>query len=260
MKGLQNGGFQNSGQRRQRFQNSDQRRHRVFKNKYYGGDSELKKLQLKQEVVVQPHMLNLNTLQIVKEKLWQGLRRSCSISNGYIMELVKIEEIKQGSIESRTGSVIYPVTFTVKVLKPSVGDIIHAQITQVNKLGFNACLGPFIVYVPRDSISEQVYKYEWDEKMGARYTIVGEQNGFCGIEPGVMIYLELIEIKMIRLVNVSDDEDEEIDDDDDWNGNLRGMCKIDSKPRNDDCEGGENNEIMKLIESLKGETKNETME
>lgn len=107
---------------------------------------------LKREVAIEPHLLNCDKDQIIKDKVWETMKRVCSSDYGFVLRLNSIDNIGDGNIDQDTGNVVYPVTFTVTTFKPKVNDIIIAKVSGVSKSGFFCVLGPFEVFVPHINI------------------------------------------------------------------------------------------------------------
>eukprot|EP01103_Thecamoeba_quadrilineata_P010111 TRINITY_DN2098_c0_g1_i1.p1 TRINITY_DN2098_c0_g1~~TRINITY_DN2098_c0_g1_i1.p1 ORF type:complete len:118 (-),score=20.35 TRINITY_DN2098_c0_g1_i1:133-486(-) len=57
-----------------------------------------------------------------------------------------------GKVQEGTGFVSFPVTYTAIVFRPFKGEVVDAVVTQVNKMGFFAEVGPLQVFVSKHLI------------------------------------------------------------------------------------------------------------
>ena len=141
---------------------------------------------------------------IIKQKVWNNIKNVCTSQNGFVMELVSIDQIRMGIVELSTGNVCYPVIYTTRILRPKIGDRVKAEVVTVHKLGFECCVGPFSIFVARVFIPKN-YEFEWDVMFGPKY--VHKQTKEI-IEPGVYVEIELQDVRIIRNTITEDDEDE----------------------------------------------------
>ncbi|WFD17192.1 DNA-directed RNA polymerase II subunit [Malassezia arunalokei] len=66
---------------------------------------------------------------------------------GYIIKVVSILDVGQGKIMPGTGLAEFRSRYQAIVLKPFNGEVIDAKITNVNKMGFFAEVGPLSIFV-----------------------------------------------------------------------------------------------------------------
>jgi len=70
-----------------------------------------------------------------------------NVSDGFIITVTSVERIGLGKIQSGTGFVVFPVKYKAIVFKPFKEEIVDAVVSQVNKMGFFAEVGPLQVFV-----------------------------------------------------------------------------------------------------------------
>jgi len=61
--------------------------------------------------------------------------------------VTSVEKIGLGKIQPGTGFVVFPVKYKAIVFKPFKEEIVDAVVSQVNKMGFFAEVGPLQVFV-----------------------------------------------------------------------------------------------------------------
>lgn len=124
-----------------------------------------KQVSLYKEIPIEPHLLICNTNRIIKDKIWEMMKRHCSGEYGFVLRLDHIDKIETGAVDTTTGSIIYPVNFTITAFKPNVGDILDATVTDVTKSGFFCEFGPLEIYVPCSNIPIE-YAFRINDSIG----------------------------------------------------------------------------------------------
>lgn len=122
-----------------------------------------KESNLKRNIAIEPHLLNCNISRIIKDKVWDKMKTVCSGEFGFVLRLNSINSIGMGTIDTDSGTVVYPVGFTITSFKPVVGDVAIACITAVSKSGFFSQLGPLEIFVPHTHIPDS-YEYNYTDE------------------------------------------------------------------------------------------------
>lgn len=65
----------------------------------------------------------------------------------YIISVVTINDIGEGKVMPSTGQARFKCLYTAIVMKPFKGEVVDGKVTQVNKMGFFAMVGPLQVFV-----------------------------------------------------------------------------------------------------------------
>ena len=119
--------------------------------------------QLSREISVEPHLLSCNIQRIIKDKVWNEMKSVCSGEYGFVLRLNSIDHIGKGGIDDvHTGTVSYPVDFTITSFKPNINSCVIAEVFAVSKSGFFAQLGPLEIFVPHTHIPD-TYSYQYIE-------------------------------------------------------------------------------------------------
>jgi DNA-directed RNA polymerase II subunit RPB7 len=124
-----------------------------------------RKTHVSREIQIEPHLLTCNIHRIIKDKVWNVMKTVCSGEYGFVLRLDSIDSIGKGTIDTDSGTVVYPVDFTITSFKPDINSIVIAKVTAVSKSGFFAQLGPLEIFVPHTHIPDSyTYKFGEDEK------------------------------------------------------------------------------------------------
>jgi len=67
----------------------------------------------------------------------------------YFLQVTSIATVGLGKINDGTGMVTFPVAYRAIVFRPFKGEVVDAVVTQVNKMGFMAEVGPLQVFVSK---------------------------------------------------------------------------------------------------------------
>jgi DNA-directed RNA polymerase II subunit RPB7 len=126
-----------------------------------------RKTHLSREIPIEPHLLTCNINRIIKDKVWNVMKTVCSGEFGFVLRLDSIDNVGKGSIDTDSGTVVYPVEFTVTSFKPDINAIVIANVTAVSKSGFFAQLGPLEIFVPHTHIPDS-YTYKFAEDINGQ--------------------------------------------------------------------------------------------
>jgi DNA-directed RNA polymerase II subunit RPB7 len=113
-------------------------------------------ISLDREILLHPRYFGPNLLETVKKKLFTEVEGTCSGKYGYIVAVTTIDSIGLGMIQPGRGFVLYPVKYKAIVFRPFKGEVLDAQVTQVNKVGLFTQIGPLQCFISRHAIPMEV--------------------------------------------------------------------------------------------------------
>ena len=87
--------------------------------------------------------------EFLKQKLLQDWEGTCTGEYGYVVCIADTDNfsIDTGKIISGTGMAEFNVSFEAVTFKPYKGEVLDAVVSNVNKMGFFAEVGPLTVFV-----------------------------------------------------------------------------------------------------------------
>lgn len=156
---------------------------------------------LSREIPIEPHLLNCNINRIIKDKVWNTMKSVCSGKFGFVLRLNSIDKIGTGTIDTDSGTVIYPVNFTVTSFKPNINEIVIACVTAVSKSGFFAQLGPLELFVPHTHIPD-TYKYTYVEKTTDKEEENIFQSEYTTISKGEFVRIRICAIQKMDIEEI----------------------------------------------------------
>jgi len=107
---------------------------------------------LEKTLSLQPKYFGPNLKSTLVHKLHSEVEGTCSGRYGFIITVTSVEKVGMGKIEEGTGLVKFPVKFKAIVFRPFKGEVADAVVSQVNKMGFFAEIGPLQVFVSKHLI------------------------------------------------------------------------------------------------------------
>ncbi len=95
----------------------------------------------------------------LKKNLENKVVRRCFKDNGYIMDIYKILEYKDGIIEAEnpSGSAVFDVSFSCRLCIPLKGTQIVCKVDRVNKLLITVTNGPILIIITNERINDKVF-------------------------------------------------------------------------------------------------------
>jgi len=95
----------------------------------------------------------------LKKNLENKVLKRCFNDKGYIMDIYKILEYKDGMIEAEnpSGSAIFDVSFSCRLCIPLKGKQIVCKVDRVNKLLITVQNGPILVIITNERINDKVF-------------------------------------------------------------------------------------------------------
>jgi DNA-directed RNA polymerase II subunit RPB7 len=128
------------------------------------------------------------------------MKTVCSGEFGFVLRLNSIDRIGKGTIDDiHSGTVVYPVDFTITSFMPSVNSSVIAQVTAVSKSGFFAQLGPLEIFVPHTHIPES-YSYNYTEQDGEEENTF--ESEFTKISKGEFVRIKICAIEKMDIEEI----------------------------------------------------------
>jgi DNA-directed RNA polymerase II subunit RPB7 len=121
-----------------------------------GGGSMFFHMELTKELLLYPKHFGPNIRNLLREKLIYTVEGSCSGQHGFVVAVTDVVEIGKGRIREGGGLATFPIQYNAIVFRPFKGEVFDAIVTQVNKLGFFAQVGPLQVFVSKHMIPEDM--------------------------------------------------------------------------------------------------------
>jgi len=107
---------------------------------------------LKRNLQLHPRYFGANMRNTLREKLHREVEGTCSGRYGFIIMVTAIVSLGQGKISDNTGLATFEVSYKAIVFRPFKNEIVDAVVTEVNKMGFMAEVGPLQVFVSKHLI------------------------------------------------------------------------------------------------------------
>ena len=125
----------------------------------------------------------------LKKNLENKVLKRCFNDKGYIMDIYKILEYKDGVIEAEnpSGSAIFDVSFSCRLCIPLKGKQIVCKVDRVNKLLITVTNGPILIIITNERINDKVFFT--DNNNNLRYKIDGASRS---LEPGDFVKVTII--------------------------------------------------------------------
>lgn len=79
--------------------------------------------------------------------MYTEVEGTCTGKYGFVIAVTTIDSIGSGVIQPGQGFVVYPVKYKAIVFRPFKGEVLDAVVTQVNKVGMFAEIGPLSCFI-----------------------------------------------------------------------------------------------------------------
>lgn len=103
--------------------------------------------ELTHTIQLEPKKFGPNLENEVRTKLFETVEGSCVGEIGYIIEVVDIIDVGEGTLMPTYGYAVYNIRYNAVVFKPFRNEVLDASVINVNKMGFFAVVGPLNVFV-----------------------------------------------------------------------------------------------------------------
>ena len=107
---------------------------------------------LQHEILLHPVYFGANLHATVKQKLFSEVEGKCTGKYGFVIAVTSIDNIGAGYILPSQGFVEYPVKYQAIVFRPFKGQVLDAEVTQINKVGLFTEIGPLSCFISKHSI------------------------------------------------------------------------------------------------------------
>lgn len=97
--------------------------------------------------MLHPKYFGPQLMETVKQKLYTEVEGTCTGKYGFVIAVTTIDQIGSGVIQPGQGFVVYPVKYKAIVFRPFKGEVLDAVVTQVNKVGMFAEIGPLSCFI-----------------------------------------------------------------------------------------------------------------
>ena len=111
--------------------------------------------ELKRTILLHPKYFDKNLKSTVKERLVREIRGENLGEQGYCIEVLDIKSYARGKLQPATGMGVFHIVFDAILLRPYINEVLQAQVTLVNKLGFYATVGPLELFVSQYLMGEE---------------------------------------------------------------------------------------------------------
>ena len=111
--------------------------------------------ELKRTILLHPKYFDKNLKSTVKERLVREIRGENLGEQGYCIEVLDIKSYSRGKLQPATGMGVFHIVFDAILLRPYINEVLQAQVTLVNKLGFYATVGPLELFVSQYLMGEE---------------------------------------------------------------------------------------------------------
>ncbi|KAL0266068.1 UNVERIFIED_CONTAM: hypothetical protein PYX00_011785 [Menopon gallinae] len=103
---------------------------------------------IKQSLLLEPCAYSYDIEQTLNNRLVSMVEGSCSGSYGYIISVLSVLSISEGLVQ-HTGHTIFEIRYKALTLNVSKGDVVDAMVSETNRMGIFATIGPVACYVQR---------------------------------------------------------------------------------------------------------------
>jgi DNA-directed RNA polymerase subunit E'/Rpb7 len=127
----------------------------------------------------------------LKQNLEQKVNKKCFNDKGYIMEIYKIIEYRDGVIEAEnpSGSAIFDVRFSCRLCIPLKKSQLICKVDRVNKLLITVTNGPVIAIITNDRINDKIFYPDNNNNLRYRH-----DNKSSILEQGDFIKVTIISV------------------------------------------------------------------
>jgi len=114
---------------------------------------------LEHEIELEPIHFGPKLKSTIVRQLKEEVEGLALADYGYVINVIMVPEdsIRSGIIEYDTGNVVFYVQYQALLLRPFVNEVFDATVSQCNKLGFFAFVGPLRIFVSKHSMPEDMF-------------------------------------------------------------------------------------------------------
>eukprot|EP00730_Choanoeca_flexa_P001614 TRINITY_DN10709_c0_g2_i1.p1 TRINITY_DN10709_c0_g2~~TRINITY_DN10709_c0_g2_i1.p1 ORF type:complete len:172 (+),score=24.19 TRINITY_DN10709_c0_g2_i1:96-611(+) len=153
-------------------------------------------LTLHHDVLLHPKHFGPSIHDVVKQQLHNDVESKCVGRHGFIVAVVKVQEISKGRVLFARGEVLFSVAYTALIFRPIAGQVVDATVTSVSKVGIFVEIGPLTAFIS----DRWVHDMEYDAN--ANPPCFKSSDGTETIEPddGVRVKIMAVRINAAEIV------------------------------------------------------------
>ena len=123
--------------------------------------SPYKNLEQYTKIQIKPYQLNSDIENNMELNLRQKVEKKCN-KFGYIEKVFKINNYEDGELkrENLSGMIDYKVSYNCRICIPIENTQIIAKIKAINQELIMATNGPIIIFIPKNNIDSNIWKYD----------------------------------------------------------------------------------------------------
>ncbi|PWN21396.1 hypothetical protein BCV69DRAFT_169296 [Microstroma glucosiphilum] len=152
----------------------------------------LKKLE--HPIPLHPSYFGPSLADFIEQKLRDDVEGTCSGENGYIVKVLRIDSIGDGVVLPGEGLAQFNSVYQALVLRPFKGQVVDAIVSNVNKLGFFAQMGPLQIFTSAHLLPV-AYRFTPDANP-AEFSPVGEGAQGTSVVKGRKVRLRIIGVRL----------------------------------------------------------------
>jgi len=103
--------------------------------------------ELTHTINLHPSFFGPSTSNYLYTKVHADVEGTCTGKHGYIISVLSISNVGSGSIMPGSGMAEFDVHYKAIVYRPFKGEVLEGVVSNVNKMGFFADVGPLQVFV-----------------------------------------------------------------------------------------------------------------
>ena len=119
-------------------------------------------MSFEQPIIMTPNLLGPELQSLIRAKLIDKVQGMVTEKFGYVICVLRVEDIGSGKILDTTADVIFSVKYRAVVMKPFIGEVMDGFVIKLDKYGVHVSVGPIIVFISNQNFPF----YEYDENKG----------------------------------------------------------------------------------------------
>eukprot|EP00045_Choanoeca_perplexa_P003018 m.28246 g.28246 ORF g.28246 m.28246 type:complete len:172 (-) comp11818_c0_seq2:1731-2246(-) len=114
-------------------------------------------LTLHHDVLLHPKHFGPSIHEEVEKRLRSDVESKCLGRHGFIVAVVKLQEISKGRVLYARGEVLFTATYTALIFRPIAGQVVDAIVTSVSKVGIFVEIGPLTAFISCKWVHDMEY-------------------------------------------------------------------------------------------------------
>jgi len=123
-------------------------------------------MSFEQPIIMTPNLLGPELQSLIRAKLIDKVQGMVTEKFGYVICVLRVEDIGSGKILDTTADVIFSVKYRAVVMKPFIGEVMDGFVIKLDKYGVHVSVGPIIVFISNQNFPF----YEYDENNNHYYS------------------------------------------------------------------------------------------